>query len=208
MIQVRNLTSEIQRLGHRYRDRPLEDVVVHAIHRISFAKDPGVGYFDDVRPCPDDDLMAIELALRFFDRRKAPDGAPEWAHRPGHSLGGRIPYHFLLRADGVVDQLCEVGDMTPHAGTWNQHSVATAIVGDPRHRPLTPRQWETLGEWVPLWTAWGAMPRGHDELAGGSEDPSKVCPGPLAELAALRALSCKLTLTQAEKKLRDLGVVF
>jgi len=172
---VRDLTRIVD--DGRRRERDLERVTVAAWHRLSFAGDRPTDRYPDVRPIPDEQLDGMLLAARFRDDRP---------RRPGAYTGGQLPYHLVIRTDGVVDQLVELGDTAMHATRWNSAAVGIAVVGDFRRHSPTPAQWETAAALCAILTAWGIeRHEGHSDLDGGSADPSKVCPGPHFDLDRL-----------------------
>lgn len=190
---------------------PLDRMSRHLYHRISFAGDDGAGgYWDNVQPIADEDLTGLLVARRFADVRQVGN----WRDRPGAYTGGRMPYPFLCRADGTIDQCLEVGEYGPHAWRLSKTSTATAFVGDFTKAPPTGAQIETAIEWTVLWHAWGLAVKGHTDEPGGSRDPKKQCPGDLfpwkdIRYHAGRALRDRpMGRFDAEKKLLALNVVF
>jgi len=108
------------------------------------------------------------------------------------SFGCKFPYHFGIDADGSVTQVLPLDRCGVHARKWNRETIAIACFGDFRHEQPPYEQWTAAAklcrvlEHIKLGTdVWG-----HDELKGGSSDPTKQCPGeywPIAEfLGAVR----------------------
>ncbi len=108
----------------------------------------------------------------------------KWA--AGSYTGGEIPYHFIVRTDGTIDQCLTLGDHAPHARRWNASGLAVALIGDFRSIAPTPEQWDALTRFCGLWVLYGLKLYGHDELPGGSKDPSKACPGVMLNMDTLR----------------------
>ena len=212
MIVVHNRIAQCD--DGRRRALAMESMTLHMQHRISFAGDDGAGVWDDVHTVPDEQLTGPLVARRFMDRRRyRDDKARDWRDRPGSYTGGEMPYPFVGRVDGFIDQCLEVGDYGPHARRWSWHAVATAWVGDFRSSRPTSAQWAAAVEWAALWSAWSCPPKGHDEAAGGSADSSKQCPGQMFSMDDLRQQSAahplaRLDQFEAERYLLGLGVVF
>ena len=119
-----------------------------------------------------------EIARAFRDTSKNAAGA--WT-------GGQMPYTFIIRVDGSIDQCLSLKDTGPHAKRWNTESVSIALIGDfTKHEP-TEEQWLSLIELCIELASYGLTIHGHTELPGSSSDPAKQCPGPLLDLDALRA---------------------
>jgi hypothetical protein len=105
----------------------------------------------------------------------------------GMGTGGACPYHLLVRHNGELEQLLPLSVCGAHARGYNRSSWAIAVVGDPRRRAITDKQWDTL-----LATCMRLAPMnggldiiGHDNLHGGSHDPNKICPGKYLSVEAL-----------------------
>ena len=118
-----------------------------------------------------------EIAEAFRDTSK-------WA--AGSYTGGEMPYHFIIRKDGTIDQCLTLGDHAPHARRWNASGLAVALIGDFRKHAPTPEQWDALKRFCGLWVLYGLKLYGHTELPGGSKDPSKSCPGNMLDMDELR----------------------
>ena len=132
--------------------------------------------------------------------------APDYpGHNPPHSIGetaveiaawfrthpeaagtARMPYTFVVRRDGVVEQALWLTVSAPHARRWNTRAIGIAIVGDFRHEVppslqvdavtgLCARLNDTLRRPLAIY--------GHSmwipDVAGATKDISKQCPGPL-----------------------------
>lgn len=218
-LVIRNLLIA----GRTHAERLPEQISHVAWHRISFAEDgptrvreTGETLWPDVLPVADDELDGLQLRARFADTRRTivqrADGTRHYLKRPGASTGGRDPYSLLVLADGSVDQLCEIGEVTPHAAQANIYALGIAMVGDMRARPPTPAQWQTCVTLAALWYAWGLESQGHTMLDGASSDPGKVCPGSHFGLPQLRTASrsseiAALTRYEAEAILVEAGIV-
>lgn len=120
----------------------------------------------------------VEVAKAFKDTSK---------YAAGSYTGGQMPYTFVIRVDGSIDQCLGLEDIGPHAKRWNTESVSIAVLGDfTKHEP-TPDQWISLIELCIELASYGLTIHGHTELPGSSSDPAKQCPGPLLDLDALRS---------------------
>jgi hypothetical protein len=112
-----------------------------------------------------------EITRAFRNREK---------YQAGWYTGGRVPYTFLILPDGAIDQMLPLWDVGPHALRWSSKSIGIACLGDFRKHEPTPAQWISaceLSAALYLWINGGAWIKGHDELQGGSSDPTKSCPG-------------------------------
>lgn len=193
-LTVRDCLIEC-RDGKRHERLP-ERITVQAHHRISFANAPD--------PIPDAMLTGPLIAAQFRD-------TSEFA--AGSYTGGEMPYPFVGRTDGTIDQCAEVGDGTQHAAAWNARALGVAWVGDFRHTYMTPEQRAACIPFSALWMAWGARMHGHTELPGSSTNPDKQCPGQRFLLLAMRHVALRhpyaqLSQGDAEWELLRLGVVF
>jgi len=216
VIVFRNVIAECcdGRITTRH-DEPTKLV----LHRISFATDDGGRdeqgrqYLPDVQPIPDEELDGPAVAARFADRRLAPKGAPSWTRRPGTYTGGEMPYTFLARTDGIIDQCLPVRELAPHARRWNTAGLSLAAAGDFRRRKPTPAQLSAVVYFSALWWAAGLQIVGHTELPDASTDPTKRCPGEHLAPNNIRLLAHADRQEigdedRARRRLLQLGVVF
>jgi len=146
------------------RDRKPIDTIV--IHHSSTEPNTSVSYLD-----------AISL-LRLHSFYCLKVGEPEY-HRPvwsNHFYQGRqtfIPYHYLVRRDGSVEQLLEDGHVGWHAGkSVNGRSVAICFVDDlenarPSEQALSAAK-QIIAQYQPERLV------GHGEVHAG-----RTCPGGL-----------------------------
>ena len=114
------------------------------------------------------------------------------AHPIGRAAsGGAVPYPLVVSAAGHVCQLLPLLLQTPHAAAHNPTSIGIAAVGDFRGGPPGERQWQALVALAAAVLAGLGRPTSalvaHDQLAGGSRRPDKICPGEHLSLARLRA---------------------
>lgn len=129
-------------------------------------------------PVPNDQLDGPALALRFAN--------------PRLGTAGRIPYHFLLRADEptwTLEQMLPLSARGAHAIGYNWRAIGVAAVGDFRRYPPQPGAYDKLvrlcGLLIPI--NGGLLTVGHTDLPGAAADTTKVCPGsylPVKPLAA------------------------
>ena len=104
----------------------------------------------------------------------------------GSYTGGQMPYTFIIRTDGTIDQCLQLTDIGPHAKRWNTSSVSIALIGDfTKHEPTNAQFCSLIELCVPLYS-YGMTIHGHTELPGSSGDPSKQCPGAYLDLNLLR----------------------
>ena len=118
------------------------------------------------------------IAKSFMDTSK---------YAAGSYTGGQMPYTFIIRTDGTIDQCLRLTDTGPHAKRWNSTSVSIALIGDfTKHEPTNEQMCSLIELCCPLYT-YGMTIHGHTELQGASSDAKKDCPGRLLDLDALRS---------------------
>lgn len=112
-----------------------------------------------------------EEVARFF--REHPVGVK--------ATGGEMPYPLLIDAEGIITQTVPLLRVTPHARAHNPTTIGVGCIGDFRARQPSPVQHRSLlrlcAHLVRELRLSASALRGHDELAGGSADPDKICPG-------------------------------
>jgi hypothetical protein len=130
------------------------------IHRISL----------EALGIPDEHLDGPAMCAAFQDPRKV-----------GGYTGNENPYAALVRCpEGVIDQCTPLLEVGKHAAAWNERAIGVAVAGDFRKRQPHDRQWHNAVLLAAVLSqAFDLRIVGHDELAGGSRDPDKRCPGPL-----------------------------
>lgn len=190
----------------RRREREAGTLIGITIHRIDF---------------PERNVASVADIAKAF--REVPDARA--------ATGGEMPYSVLALKDGRLQQALEVGDIGPHARSYNSSTIGLAAHGDFTKEVYRLNQWSNLA----ILTAWlcvyiggepKALVRGHDERPGGSSDPTKKCPGvfwpmdKFRELVSMRAVEIRTALNKdgelpasevcfmAEKALLAMGLVF
>jgi hypothetical protein len=88
-----------------------------------------------------------------------------------------------------------------------------ALIGDPRRKPPSTRQRNALVDILALLSVGFGFDlfrvvKAHDELPGGSADPSRRCPGPLLPMNPLRADVADVVKDGARQRLYEAGLVF
>ena len=126
----------------------------------------------------------------------------------GSYTGGEMPYHFVLRENGIIDQCLTLGDHAPHARRFNATGLALAVVGDFRIAAPGVDQWEALRAFCGLWFLYGLEVYGHDELPGASKDPAKACPGRFLDMNVLRIEASSSADNEAQSLLQMYGFDF
>ena len=126
----------------------------------------------------------------------------------GSYTGGNMPYHFVIRKTGVIDQCLTLGDNAPHARRWNASGLAVAVVGDFRVHEPTLAQREALKAFCGLWLLYGLEVVGHDELPGASKDKNKQCPGHKLEMNQLRHDAAAYAAQHARQCVEACGIDF
>lgn len=168
-----------------------------AIHRCSFERSSKQFY------CQDEKLNAIELASRF---------AVTDQYAPGYYTKGTIPYTFLIKKDGSIEQCLPVGAVSNHALRWNIPAVGIAVIGDHRREKCGVEQWNRVVDLCALWKSYGLRVYGHDELPFAMGDRTKKCPGkyfPMWKFRnAVNLKSTRMTKEEAKEKLTAQGVIF
>jgi hypothetical protein len=138
-----------------------------------------------------------EIARSFKDTSK---------YAAGSYTGGEMPYTFIIRKDGTIDQCLPMTDTGPHARKWNSSSVSVACIGDfTKHAPTNEQECALIDLLTAL-AGYGLTIHGHTELPGSSSDPKKQCPGPHLDLNAMRnEVKYKLETKRLEALL-DVGI--
>jgi len=198
MIEIRNVTTDVDDGRHRQRDSGALNRI--AVHRcgVDLVWDNLIGY------------DAISICEAFTGRN------PKWAE-VAKATGGEIPYSFMIGGnlgpdefDGVIWQTLPVLEIGAHARRWNTTAIGVAMISDPRVRAVSDAQRQALIDLVSeLCQAFKINPEGsdrsgvwylagHDELPGSSSDPNKRCPGKHAPMGELRA-SVAMKIARANK---------
>ena len=125
--------------------------------------------------------------------------------RPGHdqsaidgmsvlaeSYPDRCPFHFLLRADGVLDYLVPVFAIAPHARDWSSTSIGVAVAGDLDLVDPTGAQWHTAAQMGGVFSVLGFRLFGHSELRDAHRPGAKPCPGKRFCMESLREQAAKV----------------
>jgi hypothetical protein len=163
---ILNRTAECRAPNQRFDG--LAHIKYLVIHRSSLAR----GGPDNPNPIPDDELDADNLARVY---RENPEPPPD-----GLGTGGWVPYHILISPMGRVEQTMPLACRGAHAKGYNSESIAVAVIGDPRKRPLPAPQMRALvrtcADLVPINR--GLVIGGHTvSFQNASADPNKICPG-------------------------------
>ena len=134
---------------------------------------------------------AVEVCSHFTG---ANDTFPEVAK----ATGGEVPYGFMIGGnlglpeyDGVIWQCLPLSEKGSHARRFNSIAVGVAVIADPRVRPCSEAQMQSLIDLLVLLSMNIKLEpadciRGHMELPRASSDPNKLCPGPLLPMDVLR----------------------
>jgi hypothetical protein len=227
VINVRQLSGELSDATDRKVDRGKLSKFI--VHRIDFSHDSGGDYWRGVSPVPRRDLDGHKVAWRFTDTRKVPgdDRAKDkhgrtkqtdFRDRPGAYTGGEIPYCFLGKYEGGIDQMIPISHYAPHARRWSWSGISYAVAGDFRERDdPTENQWRDVVDIGALCVSWLQRPVNecvfaHDELPAASKDPDKRCPGGRLDLDRLRLAIesselAQMTKQQAEGYFLAIGVL-
>lgn len=120
------------------------------------------------------------------------DGTPEsyidfWSNKK-YGTGGRTPYHYLIKRNGLIWHLVPHNKIGPAASPKNTVSINVAIERDMRRFPPTRPQWDAAKALAQFLHIKGAQDvQGHSAIApkrDGSE-----CPGKKLNIAALRQVA-------------------
>lgn len=183
--------------NHRAHSRTENLLSRVAIHRCSFSHSAAPFFIEDEK------LDAAELASRF---------AVTDQYAPGYYTKGTLPYTFLIKRRGVIEQCLPIHAISSHALRWNVPAIGIAIVGDMRTERCTKSQWEKAIAFCALWKAYGLQIFGHDELPFAITDRRKKCPGAKFNMNVFRREVKnaweKVAREAAKEKLVDLGAVF
>jgi N-acetyl-anhydromuramyl-L-alanine amidase AmpD len=148
---------------------------------------------------------AVEICAHFTGKVKQ---YPEVAK----ATGGQIAYTFMISGDhgdrgydGMIWQCLPLSDVGHHAKRFSKRAVGIAVIGDPRVKPCSPKQYNSL-IWLcsKIVSAIHQPPgqvRGHMELPNASSDPTKECPGELLPMIEVRRDVARL---QTEASIQDL----
>jgi hypothetical protein len=122
------------------------------------------------------------------------DKYPEVAKATGHE----IAYTFMVGGDlgdpafdGVIWQCLSLDDVGRHAKKWNTPAIGVSVIADPRVRPCSSKQMQSLIDLLTILSMVikgepSSCIKGHMELPGSSSDPNKLCPGPLLPMDVMR----------------------
>jgi len=92
--------------------------------------------------------------------------------------GKRMPYHFVVLSDGVVEQAVKLKFEAPGALKLNKNGIQLAVLGDFRRETPTPEQLKAVQELCLFLVAWNKCSiTGHTDSPGASSNPNKICPG-------------------------------
>ena len=141
----------------------------------------------------------VEIAAAFRD---------ESTYAAGSYTGGNMPYHFVIRKTGVIDQCLTLSDHAPHARRWNASGLAVAVVGDFRVHEPAPAQVEALRAFCGLRVLYGLQVVGHTELPGASKDKNKQCPGNKLNMNQLRSDAAAYAAQHARQMVEACGIDF
>jgi len=144
---------------------------------------------------------AIEIAKKF---REDPEYY-KWTRSK------KMPYTFIIRTDGQVEQALRLTIRSPHAKMYSTERVSVGVVGDFRKTKPTRQQEESI-QWLGRLLAQAFLPSlyvaGHTDLPGASNDPNKQCPGDQFGIADLRGRMLKTMQREARFALEKAGVIF
>lgn len=153
---IKNRIAECRAPNAKLIEEPFKFIV---IHRTSLSvKEP-----HNPHPIPDDELDIVKLADAFCRGPMA------------FYTGGLLPYPFIVRRDGVIEQGLPLDIQGAHARGYNKCSTALAYVGE---KDFTYAQFRAITRFClgQILYSRGARIAGHTSLAGASTDVNKVCP--------------------------------
>lgn len=149
---------------------PYTHLRLAVVHRTDLhTKAPG-----NPSPIPDDRLCGMNLSAVFRD--------------PLLGTAGRIPYHGLILANGMVEQTLGLLTRGAHARGHNYDSVGWALVGNTDKQECSKEQWDALVFVFSVLAVihGGLQIIGHTQIPGAAADPKKRCPGRYLDLDALQ----------------------
>lgn len=184
-MRIHDLTAACQRSWHNERHvEGLVDTVL--VHRIAVSEDAaGVAKWFETNP------EGIEVSS-------------------GSKTGkGKMPYHFVIKRDGTIEQALRLNVRGPHAQSWNGRSVAVVLIGDFTKETPPTEQLEAL-EWLSRYLALALSPElrvyRHDELAGAA-GPGHICPGPKLDLSRVKQVMLAQVHNEAMETLLREGLI-
>lgn len=125
-------------------------------------------------------------------------------------VGRCMSYHFVIRRDGQIDQCLPLNRIGWHAMGHSKRMIGVALLGDFRQHKPTQEQMDSV---VWMVQRFGQLLGrydvvGHDELADGSKDPNKECPGKHLDVRQVIRQAKILNKAAGFTKLREAGLVF
>lgn len=159
-MRIKN-SQHIHRRHERWPKRSLAAIREIVVHRFSLK---GISH---------EKLTADEVA-DFFERE------PMW-------VGVRMPYHFVIRTDGTIEQALPLGVVGHHASGRNRNSVGIAVIGDFTKKMPTKAQESSLYilcRVIKDKIGQEAKITRHRPM----NDPDKDCPGKLFDLEGILAI--------------------
>lgn len=123
-----------------------------------------------------------ELAKFFLDRKLG--------------TGGCMPYHFIVRKDGTIEQAVPLRIVAPGAVKLNRSGVQIALHGDFRKAPPTEEQFNaTVMLCATLQHAFNAHSIvEHTSVPGTTLTPGKICPGKYLDMRKLRQVCSEISI--------------
>jgi hypothetical protein len=135
------------------------------------------------------------------------DAIMDWFMSIEHSS---MPYTFVVRRDGTLEQAVDLWRVTPHGLMWNRRAVSVAVIGDfrtlselgdePAHNttgcnPSDAQVQAVISVCLHLQNALQKplLVIGHTMAPNATRDRKKVCPGSLFPIETVRkaVLQCK-----------------
>lgn len=100
-----------------------------------------------------------------------------------------IAYHFVITADGTVNQTLILDEWSNHNGYNNGHAIGVCLVGNFEEHEPTPAQMEALHTLI-IWLK-AALPSiktlmGHREYPVKQNETRTLCPGKYLSIVPLR----------------------
>lgn len=171
--------------------RRTSHIIVHRTISVDADKDGDRDFDDVIRFFTQDPEGVATVAVAGSYASKGPLIKNWRAHGiPAVYQGkGFVPYHVLVDSKGGVAQTLDLAFVGAHAGSWNDRSVAVAVVSDPRTEEPTPAMvtacTDVIAQLIALYP--GAVVVDHDFVNKMIGAPHKGCVGALFPLRSVVA---------------------
>ncbi len=146
--------------------------------------------------------FGLEIARDAFGIATFYRSHPQWT-------GGHMPYTFVFRPDGIVEQALPISEVGPHARRWSSPYIGCVFLGDFRKHAPSRAQWYCGVDLITELCGWmgHVTIARHDKLPGGSSSLNKECPGPLFDVETFTKDVRDNLVGRSVQNLTQLGVM-